>query len=181
WGFVPAGAARAGAYPVARAGAEEPRRRQSGIALPDDTRRRFDAAGARRRAGAGATLLSDPGHRERRALARVYLSARRRKRAMQHAHIGRRTLAVALLCGLGAGAAAAETGSAPLQIGSAQLAGDEASYLDLGLGSFGSGAGHLAPQSAEGRIELRYGRKLFQLGPALGLLANTKGGVFGYG
>ncbi|HWG78199.1 MAG TPA: acyloxyacyl hydrolase [Stellaceae bacterium] len=100
---------------------------------------------------------------------------------MQHAHIGRRTLAVALLCGLGAGAAAAETGSAPLQIGSAQLAGDEASYLDLGLGSFGSGAGHLAPQSAEGRIELRYGRKLFYLGPALGLLANTKGGVFGYG
>jgi len=101
---------------------------------------------------------------------------------MDHVHIGRRLVpAVALLCGLSAGAAAAETGRTPLQIGSAQLAGDEPSYLDLGVGSFGSGAAHLAPDSAEGRIELRYGKKLFHLGPALGLLANTNGGLFGYG
>jgi lipid A 3-O-deacylase len=100
---------------------------------------------------------------------------------MEHAYIGRRALAAALLCGLGAGGAAADTGSTPLRIGSAQLAGDEASYLDLGVGSFGSGAGHLAPDSAEGRVELGYGKKLFYLGPAFGFLANTNGGVFGYG
>lgn len=99
---------------------------------------------------------------------------------MNHAPIGRHALAVALLCGLATGAAAAQTGSTPLQIGSAQLLGDEASYFDFGIGSFGSGPGHVAPDSAEGRVELRYGKKLFHLGPALGLLANTRGGVFGY-
>jgi len=99
---------------------------------------------------------------------------------MIEAHIGRAALAVVLLCGLDAGATAAQTSSAPLQLGSAQVAGDDASYLDLGVGSFGSGAGHPAPDAAEGRVELRYGKKLFHLGPALGLLANTKGGVFGY-
>jgi hypothetical protein len=100
---------------------------------------------------------------------------------MRHAPIGRPALAVALLCALGSGVAAAQTGGTPLQTGPAQLAGDEASYLDLGVGSFGSGPGHPAPDSAEGRVELRYGKKLFYLGPALGLLANTNGGIFGYG
>lgn len=99
---------------------------------------------------------------------------------MIEAHIGRLASAVALLCALGAGTAAAETGGTPLQLGPAQLAGDEASYLDLGVGSFGSAPGHPAPDAAEGRVELRYGKKLFHLGPALGLLANTRGGVFGY-
>ena len=100
---------------------------------------------------------------------------------MIEARIGRPVLAVALLCGLGASAAAAETGGAPLQLGPAQLAADEASYLDLGLGTFGTRPGHPAPDAGEGRVELRYGKKLLYLGPALGLLANTKGGVFGYG
>jgi lipid A 3-O-deacylase len=95
-------------------------------------------------------------------------------------HIGRLAPAAALLCGLTAGAAAAETGSTPLQLGSAQVAGDEASYLDLGVGTFGTRAGHVAPDAGEGRVELRYGKKIFYLGPALGLLANTRGGVFGY-
>jgi hypothetical protein len=100
---------------------------------------------------------------------------------MKHIQRGRLAPAVALVCGLGTGAAAAQASTAPLQVGPAQLAGDEASYLDLGVGSFGSGIGHPAPDSAEGRVELRYGKKLFYLGPALGFLANTNGGIFGYG
>ena len=99
---------------------------------------------------------------------------------MRHAPIGHLALAVALLCGLGTGPAAAQTSTAPLHLGSAQLAGDEASYLDLGIGTFGTRFGHPAPDAGEGRVELRYGKKLFYLGPALGLLANTRGGVFGY-
>lgn len=70
--------------------------------------------------------------------------------------------------------------SAPLFLGPFLLAGDRGSYLDLGAGAFNvSGYG---PSGALGaaRLEYRYGRKLFHLGPALGLLVNTKGGVLGY-
>jgi lipid A 3-O-deacylase len=99
---------------------------------------------------------------------------------MRHARAGRPALALALLCGIGAGEASAQTRDAPLDLGPAQLAGDEPSYLDLAAGTFGTGPGHVAPNAAEGRVELRYGGKLFHLGPALGVLGNSKGGVFGY-
>jgi len=99
---------------------------------------------------------------------------------MKAAHIGYPALVLALLCSIGAGKAAAQPSGAPLELGSAQVAADEASYLDLGIGTFGTRVGHIAPDAGEGRVELRYGKKLFYLGPALGLLANTRGGVFGY-
>jgi opacity protein-like surface antigen len=70
--------------------------------------------------------------------------------------------------------------SAPLFLGPFFVAGNSGSYLDLGAGAFNvSGYG---PNGALGaaRIEYRYGHKLFHLGPALGLLVNTKGGVLGY-
>jgi hypothetical protein len=70
--------------------------------------------------------------------------------------------------------------SAPVFLGPFLLTGDRGSYLDLAAGAFNvSGYG---PSGALGaaRIEYRYGRKLFHLGPAIGLLANTKGGVLGY-
>jgi lipid A 3-O-deacylase len=56
------------------------------------------------------------------------------------------------------------------------------SYLVLGAGAFDlfeeneGGA-----RSAAGTVELRFGAKLIGIGPALGLIANTDGGVFGYG
>jgi lipid A 3-O-deacylase len=61
------------------------------------------------------------------------------------------------------------------------LRGNEPSYLDFGIGAFNAIDTHGQPTAAEGRIEFRYGEKLFFVGPAVGLLANTKGGVFGYG
>jgi lipid A 3-O-deacylase len=100
---------------------------------------------------------------------------------MTAAHIGYPALVLALFCSIGAGGAVAQTQDAPLELGPAQLASDEASYFDLGIGTFGTRVGHVAPDAGEGRVELRYGKKLFHLGPALGLLANTRGGVFGYG
>jgi lipid A 3-O-deacylase len=99
---------------------------------------------------------------------------------MIEAHIGRPALAVALLCGLGAGAAAAQTSSTPLQLGSAQVAGDEASYLDLGVGTFGTRVGIRRPTPARAGSGCATAGSSFYLGPALGLLANTRGGVFGY-
>jgi lipid A 3-O-deacylase len=99
---------------------------------------------------------------------------------MTDARVGRPALALAFLCSMGAGGAAAQTRSAPRDLGPVQLAGDDASYLDLAAGSFGTGPSHFAPDSAQARVELRYGKKLFHLGPALGVLGNTKGGVLGY-
>jgi lipid A 3-O-deacylase len=68
----------------------------------------------------------------------------------------------------------------PIRIGGIELLGTGPSYIDLAAGVFdalGEGAGQAA---AAGRIELRWGEKLFFVGPALGLMANTDGGVFGY-
>jgi lipid A 3-O-deacylase len=71
--------------------------------------------------------------------------------------------------------------SETLDLGPIHVAGDEASYLDLGAGAFDIQGHHEFPTSAEGRVEFRYGKKLFCIGPAIGVLANTQGGIFGYG
>lgn len=60
------------------------------------------------------------------------------------------------------------------------LRGNEPSYLELGFGAFNAIITHSRHTTPEGQIEFRYGEKLFYIGPAAGVLANTKGGVFGY-
>jgi lipid A 3-O-deacylase len=60
---------------------------------------------------------------------------------------------------------------------------DGASYLVLGAGAFdlfeeNDGGGH---RSAAATVEFQFGAKLLGIGPALGLLANTDGGMLGYG
>ena len=97
---------------------------------------------------------------------------------------GRTSVIAAMLVALLPTLAAAETAeNAFAQWGDLAVLGDNAPhYLDLGLGvfdlreSFGT-----SERSAAGRVELRGGRKLWFLGPAIGLMANTDGGVFGYG
>jgi lipid A 3-O-deacylase len=54
--------------------------------------------------------------------------------------------------------------------------GNEADNFLLGAGVFD--LRHHA--SAAGTIEYRFGRKVFVIGPTLGLMANTDGGLFGY-
>jgi hypothetical protein len=77
-------------------------------------------------------------------------------------------------------AAADPSSSSGLDLGPLRLAGDEPSYLDFGAGAFNTQSHREAPTAAEGRIEFRYGKKLFYIGPALGVLGNTRGGAFGY-
>jgi hypothetical protein len=88
---------------------------------------------------------------------------------------------VITLGGMSYQSAFGQSRSETLSLGPVQVAGDEASYLDLGAGAFNIHADHHAPTAAEGRVEFRYGKKLFYIGPALGVLANRQGGVFGYG
>lgn len=55
-------------------------------------------------------------------------------------------------------------------------------YFDVGVGVFDFREPfERSERSAAGRLELRAGKKLWFLGPAVGLVANTDGGVFGYG
>ncbi len=61
-----------------------------------------------------------------------------------------------------------------------QVIADEPSYIDLAAGAFDIQGHRELPTAPEGRGEFRFGRKLFYVGPAAGVLANTQGGVFGY-
>jgi hypothetical protein len=78
----------------------------------------------------------------------------------------------------GARLANAQSVSGPLGM---TVLGAESSYLDLGAGVFDVPIHRGAVTTGEGRIEFRYGEKLFYIGPAVGVLVNGKGGVYGYG
>jgi hypothetical protein len=64
--------------------------------------------------------------------------------------------------------------------------GQEASQLEIGIGVFDVFKDVVFTddrenRSAAARLELRGGHKVVVLGPAIGVMANTDGGVFGYG
>jgi hypothetical protein len=89
------------------------------------------------------------------------------------------TLMVSAFIGFSAHMAVAQ--SDPASLGPIKVLGDEPSYLDFGGGAFNIQGHRQSDTTGVGDIELHYGRKLFFLAPAVGLLADTKGGVFGYG
>jgi lipid A 3-O-deacylase len=75
-------------------------------------------------------------------------------------------------------AASAQTASEPSGL---TVLGEQPSYLDLGVGVFDVPIHRGAVTTGEGRIEFRYGQKLCYIGPAVGVLVNGRGGVYGYG
>ena len=96
-------------------------------------------------------------------------------------HGTRGALLIVVLCGVGGNAALAQSAET-FNFGPVRIAGEEPSYLDLGAGAFDIQGHRGSPRTAaEGRVEFRYGKKLFFIGPAIGLLANTQGGILGYG
>jgi hypothetical protein len=87
-------------------------------------------------------------------------------------------LTILLVGGMAAGAAMAqEPAGVFAEFGGVELRGQAPHYVEVGAGVFDLGD----DDSVAGRIELKGGNKLWFLGPAIGLLANTDGGVFGYG
>jgi hypothetical protein len=63
-----------------------------------------------------------------------------------------------------------------------ELLGRTPHYLDIGVGVFDVFTRDRdSKRSASGRLEVRIGKKLFGFGPLFGLMANTDGGVNGYG
>lgn len=80
------------------------------------------------------------------------------------------------------GAVAAQDERDFAQWGGLSVRGTAPNYLDVGVGVFDFRAPFDdSERSAAGRLEVRSGKKLWFLGPAIGLMANTNGGVFGYG
>src|SRR5699024_6872829 len=73
---------------------------------------------------------------------------------------------------------AEDTQPAAFNLGGIEFLANEPSYVDLGAGAFNFN--HNNP-SAAGYVEYRYGKKFFFIGPLIGIMANTDGGVFGYG
>jgi lipid A 3-O-deacylase len=101
---------------------------------------------------------------------------------MHHGILLRRASGFLVLLALAAfsGTAALAQGTAGRTDSGLQFLGDEPSYVDFGVGAFDIQAHRESPTTPEGRVEFRYGRKFLFLGPAAGLLVNTRGGVFGY-
>ncbi len=60
------------------------------------------------------------------------------------------------------------------------VAGDSYDYADIGLGVFSFHNVDDGDGATEINAELRFGRKFYFVGPLIGMLANTDGGVYGY-
>ncbi|MFQ5984281.1 MAG: acyloxyacyl hydrolase [Alphaproteobacteria bacterium] len=78
-------------------------------------------------------------------------------------------------------AVAAEPERVSFSVGSVDVLADGPSFLDFGIGVFDVNGEGNDQRSAAAQIEYRFGQKLFFVGPAIGIMANTDGGVFGYG
>lgn len=74
---------------------------------------------------------------------------------------------------------AAEYGPVYATLGPFEVLGDGHHYVDAGVGLFNC-FNKLDKRSNAARIELRVGKKLAFVGPAVGVIANEEGGRFGY-
>jgi len=117
------------------------------------------------------------------------LAARSGRRRSSRAAARSRVVAAGVLAVLvvAAGPASAAPPTEVWQrVGALEIRGPGADYATIGGGVFDavgeSQERGVRNRSAAGRIEYRRGReKLFGIGPMLGLMANTDGGVYGYG
>lgn len=79
------------------------------------------------------------------------------------------------------GAGRAEEGPVVFSVGNVDLLGPGPHYLDLGIGVFDVFERKSdSKRSAAMRAEFRLGDKIYGLGPAVGALANTDRGAYGY-
>ncbi len=77
--------------------------------------------------------------------------------------------------------AAAETQSVSYNAGAVEFLGDGPNFIDFGLGVFDIIEESNGETAAAGRLELRFGKRLYIIGPVAGFLGTADGGIFGYG
>jgi len=95
-------------------------------------------------------------------------------------------LLLLLALGLATGGASAAERDTVLELGPVALLGDGPigigpTYAELGLGAFDIVGEGRDETSGAAMLQLRLGYKLYGIGPTIGLMANTDGGVFGFG
>ncbi len=76
---------------------------------------------------------------------------------------------------------AVEPQSVSFNAGSVEFLGSGPNFIDFGLGVFDVNEESNGKAAAAGRLELRFGGKLFFIGPAVGILGTSDGGVYAYG
>lgn len=74
---------------------------------------------------------------------------------------------------------AAESGAAYKKVGPFDLLGNAAHVIDAGVGEFNA-SNKQKKRSGAARVELRIGRKLAFVGPAIGVIANEDDGRYAY-
>jgi lipid A 3-O-deacylase len=80
-----------------------------------------------------------------------------------------------------AGTATADDAGVAWRFADVDVLGRTPHYVDAGIGVFDIlSRVSTSRRSVAGKIELRIGEKIYGIGPAIGLIANTDGGVFGY-
>jgi lipid A 3-O-deacylase len=78
--------------------------------------------------------------------------------------------------------ASAQGRDVAFRLGPTEVLGDEPSYIEMGVGVFDPfGFEGERGTTAAGQLQLRWGRKVWFIGPAIGVMANIDGGVMGYG
>lgn len=77
--------------------------------------------------------------------------------------------------------AAAESQSVAFTAGSIEFLGDGPSFVDLGIGVFDINQESGGDRAAAVNAQLRFGSKLFFIGPVAGILGTSDGGIYGYG
>ena len=85
-----------------------------------------------------------------------------------------------LLAALAVLGAASAARADDMAMGPAGLVGNDATMLDLAAGSSAGLGGHKEFETYGGRAELRFGDKFWYIGPAVGVVANARGGFAGY-
>ena len=86
-----------------------------------------------------------------------------------------------LVFGLSGQALSVQAAEVAFRLGPIELLGDGPSYAEMGVGAFDVFAIQgKRTTSAAAEAQLRWGRKAWFIGPAIGLMGNTDGGVFGY-
>jgi hypothetical protein len=89
------------------------------------------------------------------------------------------SLAIALILFAASHVWAAEPGTGYATIGPFDVLGNSRHHMDAGVGLFDC-FNKLDKRSNAARIELRVGKKLAFVGPAVGVIANDEGGRYGY-
>ena len=94
--------------------------------------------------------------------------------------VGYRAAAFALALGAGLAVGGASGFADPVDLGPVTLRGNGPSFLDLGAGVYDLIGNAHRNETGAAEVEFRYGQKLYNIGPAVGVIGDLRGGGMVY-